>query len=567
MYRQFSFQNEGVEEAGFRRVCSVLMRKAKELCAVSEGEGLTWTFRNDGALAPGAYRISHGEDRVILEASERLGLISAAGRVLQEGIRREEGFLPGAFAGTFAPKCAFSGIYFASHFGNYYVNAPLEDVLRYVEDLALWGCGMLRVWFDFHTYTGIDDPAAQPVLDRLEKILRTAQSLGMKIGYILLGNEGYRTTPEALKAEWRVGNGYFREPRGHYHTEVCPSTPEGMELIVKTRLEFLDRFREIPPGILAPFVYDQGGCTCPNCAPWAANGYVKVLKALVPEIRKRWPECRIGFCVWYLDRFVNGEWDRVFREFETDEFLKNEIDYITEMNSGALPKDPVYAERIRRGIGPGGKPIIGFPEISMQGCTPWGGFGANPYPDRLQADWDVTGRTQAGMWCYSEGRFEDVNKFIELGLYSGRYSTALEAMRGYVRAEFGDELEEKITRLLRVLEETLPREKEPPECTDAETVRWVVQKPERIEEAAVLAGEIDAFLPERVRKGWRWRIIYLRAMADLELKKADYFLREEMETYLRELETLYYTDGSSILSVSPLTREAFRRDARVRPVY
>ena len=36
---------------------------------------------------------------------------------------------------------------------------------------------------------------------------------------------------------------------------------------------------------------------------------------------------------------------------------------------------------------PGGLPMVDFPEISMYSASPWGGFGANPFPDHLQALW------------------------------------------------------------------------------------------------------------------------------------------------------------------------------------
>ena len=36
---------------------------------------------------------------------------------------------------------------------------------RYVEELALWGCNTLAVWFDLHHYHGIDDPEARAMSD------------------------------------------------------------------------------------------------------------------------------------------------------------------------------------------------------------------------------------------------------------------------------------------------------------------------------------------------------------------------------------------------------------------
>jgi hypothetical protein len=40
------------------------------------------------------------------------------------------------------------GMYFASHFFNFYHVAPIEQVYRLQEDLALRGCNALMAWYD-----------------------------------------------------------------------------------------------------------------------------------------------------------------------------------------------------------------------------------------------------------------------------------------------------------------------------------------------------------------------------------------------------------------------------------
>jgi len=39
-----------------------------------------------------------------------------------------------------------------------------------------------------------------------------------------------------------------------------------------------------------------------------------------------------------------------------------------------------------------GLPVVGFPEISMYGTFPWGGFGATPLTERAQAHWNAGSR-------------------------------------------------------------------------------------------------------------------------------------------------------------------------------
>ncbi len=91
----------------------------------------------------------------------------------------------------------------------------------------------------------------------------------------------------------------------------------------------------------------------------------------------------------------------------------------------------------------------------------------------------------------------------------------------------------------------------------------VITNPEHVQEIAAAAEKINALLPERIRNGWRWRIVYLRCMADKALQDADYYIREECEKYLRELEKIYYTDANTYFWVSPATREAFKNNLGV----
>ena len=93
------------------------------------------------------------------------------------------------------------GIYFASHFHNFYHDATIEKVTRYVEELALWGCNALSVWFDMHHFAGLADPAAQTQLARLRHFAETAHGVGLDFGLAFLANEAYNTSPESLREE------------------------------------------------------------------------------------------------------------------------------------------------------------------------------------------------------------------------------------------------------------------------------------------------------------------------------------------------------------------------------
>lgn len=51
----------------------------------------------------------------------------------------------------------------------------------------------------------------------------------------------------------------------------------------------------------------------------------------------------------------------------------------------------------------GGLPLLNFPEISMWGRGPWGGWGANPLPSRFEGLWQQTKGFVLGGMPYSEG--------------------------------------------------------------------------------------------------------------------------------------------------------------------
>ena len=67
---------------------------------------------------------------------------------------------------------------------------------------------------------------------------------------------------------------------------------------------------------------------------------------------------------------------------------------------------------LKKGHGPGGLPLLNFPEISMHFREPWGGMGSSPMPGRFQKLWDPVSKIVSGGMPYSEGVFNDINQAI-----------------------------------------------------------------------------------------------------------------------------------------------------------
>ena len=102
---------------------------------------------------------------------------------------------------------------------------------------------------------------------------------------------------------------------------------------------------------------------------------------------------------------------------------------------------------------------------------------------------------------YSEGIYEDMNKVICLQFYWDKSRHAMDTFREYASAEFSPAVAEDVAAAVRVFEANHNRD--------------------RIGQSAVGAAELLAKAQGRlaadVLRGWRWRILTLRARIDREL--------------------------------------------------
>lgn len=125
--------------------------------------------------------------------------------------------------------------------------------------------------------------------------------------------------------------------------------------------------------------------------------------------REIYPDVRSIVSTWVFDKpVVNGS------EYEgLDNFIKAEKARSAHSPSGptsnfsfAMVDDhddfPLWP--LQHGGGTvGGLPLLNFPEISMWGRSPWGGWGANPLPTRFEELWQQTKGSVLGGMPYSEG--------------------------------------------------------------------------------------------------------------------------------------------------------------------
>lgn len=484
-----------------------------------------------------SFQISQiSKDTITIIAADSRGILFGLGKLLHSSNLTINGLVPGNWHGLSIPDKPFRKIYFATHFYNFYHSAPLEKIKEYIEELALWGYNGLVVWFDMHHFTGINDPKAQEMLDRLAFLLRKGKKVGMDSALTLLANEGYSTTPESLKATPPLQ----LKVRGRFGVEICPSRVGGSELILNQIVEEMDAFvaRGVTPDYLSIWPYDQGGCGCKDCTPWGSNGFLKMTNLITEMAKKKIPGIKIIQSTWLFDAEVDeGEWYGLSEAYRVKPPL---VDFIMADSHNEFP------EYLLDNPAPGNLPLLNFPEISMWGSFPWGGFGANPLPQRFNKIWDSVKNKLVGGFPYSEGIFEDINKVIYSQFYWNSNSVVYDIVREYVSFEYSEQYAEEITEVIFILEKNHGLNKR-----RGNSKAEIPQQDYGAERAFRIIQHIDTKLPKNVRNSWRWRILAVRVMLDYEFRRNKGLPNEKTDAGFRELIDLYHVGGKSMPSVHP----------------
>ena len=301
------------------------------------------------AIEPGigaeGYKIADGANGTVrIIGNDDRGLLYGVGKFLHTSAYGSQGFTPGSWRGVSVPKMPVRGIYLATHFHNYYQVAPIEEVTRYVEDLSLWGVNSFLVWFGMEEFNGIDDPKAQAMLERLRALLKIVKDLGLNASLGCVCNDGYKNSPANLRADdSTVGHAGYHTRMGNriYNlgTELCPSKPGVPELELRFCQEKFEAFKSIGLDYWFISPYDNGGCTCPKCAPWGANGYLRMAEPLARAYRRAFPKGKVILATWYFDRWADGEWAGITAKFNRQK--PDWVDYIMADNFEEYPRYPV----------------------------------------------------------------------------------------------------------------------------------------------------------------------------------------------------------------------------------
>ena len=523
------------------RTFAILKDRIEQRCAanVMEARGRAQIILTvDDRLAPEAFRFDRAAGAVRVSGGSPQGLLYGVGKFLRTS-RYDGTFQPSAYRGISEPRGSLRGMYFASHFHNWYVQASDAEITRYLEDLALWGVNAVMVIFPMINLQDWNDPEARPAMDMVRKYARTARALGIEFA-TGINNTMFIGAPESIRAK-RLPDPTGR--RGNSGHPICPSNPEGHAYLMENARQLYAKLADVGLDILVHWPYDEGGCACEQCQPWGSNGYLKLSRDLTRLGQSYFPKMKTVLSTWMFDTPPEGEWQGL-----TDALAKGEhwVDFILADAHEDFPRYPLDV-----GV-PGKLPLLNFPEISMWGNSPWGGFGANPLPARFQRLWDQVKQSVRGGFPYSEGIYEDMNKAAVVQFYWDPNRTARATLEEYIAYEFGPGVTNDVLAIIDLLEAT---------ASDSYRKKPVDQ--EAVLRAFYHAETVAARLPDWARRNWRWEILHLRAVLDRERFAGGSLDSPTAEAAMLRLVEIYHcqieTDDPYHHRVRPPLRRAVNR--------
>ena len=516
-------------------------------CSAAEAD-LVVDFGTDAEMTADSFSVTRSGKIVEIRANNLCSVFAGAGWLMRAAEYDFHGgaVLP-ALPFSHKMKCSMRGMYFATHFHNFYHDAPIEEVYEIILDLALRGCNTLALIVGVQHYTSYFSPDATAMIERIRKMLRFADRCGIAPGMVLFSNSCFSNYPKQYEAQFKNTEGLYRQDLiAEFSTEVCPSTEGGMREIEREHREFFEAFRGTPVKHFFLWAYDEGGCLCPKCYPWVTNGFMKVAeldRRLVPEYGF---DASISISAWHFDIQMEHEWETFYEPLSKGEYAWAPY-VLTSFRAGRMP--PVLSSR---GI-PEGVHLIEFPEISMCNAKPWGGFGANPITMFLDNSWENLGPYHDGGLPYSEGIYEDINKFVCLGFYTGLYQRSADAVRDYIRFEFGltGEDQDQVLRSIQLMESSLTRSTE---LMENGKYRFMPRWGTSIPEVRRLIAAADRRVPENLRGSWKWRLVVLRSVIDYELYSHGYIpsRSEKAQEAFAELHRISHTENAKFCVHPPL---------------
>jgi len=393
---------------------------------------------------------------------------------------------------TRTPAVYDRGIYFATHFNNYYEAAPIERVKHYIEEMALWGFDAWMFWFDMNWFPhGFwNDPKSRgmKMIARLRRLIATARACGMKVATGGVANEGFYYQPPAkLRADPSARHGAF-----YQYSQICPSQPGGLKMILENRRQITKLLGKFDVHIHWP--YDSGGCGCAQCTDAPGRWGRKFLELGIPiteVLHETNPDIQVVVSLWLMD--------------ETErKLVYAQCDAGVDWFHGIL----AHAEHIDEYTPPKQYSRAVFPEISMFDCyfCSYGSNGANPAPQRMAAEAQRVARAGWGTQLYSEGIYADANAVVYAARMWNPDADLTEILTDYSRYYFGSANAALGVELLSGLEMTWGAK------------ALLKADPKLVVALLDKARRLKTRLPRHQAAADRWRMLHDRAEMDQLMK-------------------------------------------------
>ena len=324
-------------------------------------------------------------------------------------------------------------LYTPGHFGNSYEVMGENEMRSVLQEAKFWGFNRYGDWFNMDDCI---DPFRQTRVMHLSHVLWdrkktnfwTAQSLGFACDFMITPNHVYvdQCLPEleAVQSERIFGQ------------LICPSKPRARQIILSNYEKlFSDLARSnIKLSALVAAPYDYGGCDCERCKPWILT-FARLTKEIYAIGQRYFPDLEMHMIGWWWSE----EEHRLFAEWADQEapkwvrriYLWIPYDQISVLPV-PLPEDCEKAAFVH--IGYSDRQIY---EDRGPLVDIYGHLGPVIAPERLPQT--VNALKKAGcqaVMAYSEGLFDDVNKALLAGLWSGQFKTADEVLKAYVQRYF-----------------------------------------------------------------------------------------------------------------------------------
>ena len=476
----------------------------------------------DPSAEKDTFRITGSNSNITITADSLINCFAGVGSFLHNSRYNENGIEPSLKRGITKPDCEIRCVYLANHFHNFFHNAPIEKIKTYIEDMALMGFNTLNMAAPSINLKKSDKANIEKENQRLYSFFNIGKSLGMKLMTFVQTSQTYEDFPKELEFTKHDAN-------NNSGNVMCISKKGALDIIISENKEYLEGIKNngLTVDYLMTWPYDEGGCNCEKCRPWGRNGYVRAAKVVTQKAKEIFPDAKIICSTWTFDynpEFANNpeksEWVGFAESLNDDKWA----DIILADAHEEFPKYP-----LEKGV-PGDLPIISFPEISMWGLYPWGGYGANPLPKRITKVWRETEGILRGESLYSEGIYEDLNKYIISGLCEDFNRNPDEMLANYSSYYFGCTETKKFIKLIELIEynhwltsELVDIDHVPQDIIVArknlkarmgDNNSDIFCDLEASKVAYKIACEIDSILPEWGKNSWRWRIIYIRALLD-----------------------------------------------------